>query len=341
MRATTIVDAEDDLLQGLPMLSQILYIRVLRRLMDDQTGLSGGRRGSLITMRKCQETLYVEPHRGLTGSGLPTRWAVARLLRWLEKAGLIERRKCPEWPDSMLFYLPVAHQAIQEWREYRKAKIIREAQAARAAAEQPAPNPHQTRTAEQAAKPAPNNTFAPIAEPKPAPNPPETRTEPAPAKPRPTPSPENNFLQRFQKGTNKRRSQQPDADSSAQNKPAPNPLETRTEPKPNPEVAKALLDGICVDRAAGGRIAFNLAKLLKAAPSSVNLGDSFNVEPEPKKPRQKNPSEMTSEERTEVLVAGGVPRDVAEALAVQRARLAEGIREWRAKDRWPPLQGRR
>jgi hypothetical protein len=49
---------------------------------------------------------------------------------------------------------------------------------------------------------------------------------------------------------------------------------------------------------------------------------------------------MSEAERIELSVAHGIPRDVAEALAVQRARLEEGAREWKARNPWPALERR-
>jgi hypothetical protein len=113
--------------------------------MDDQTGISGGRRGALITMGRCSDTLEIEAHRGLTESGKPNRHKINRLLKWLEKAGLIVRRQNPDWPDSMMFYLPVAFEAISEWREWRKMKLEMEATMLRATREAAQPGSGNTR----------------------------------------------------------------------------------------------------------------------------------------------------------------------------------------------------
>jgi hypothetical protein len=94
---------EDELLAGLPLIAQVLYLRGLRMWMDRATGLVGVRRG--ISWQMLMEVLYVEPHSGLSDTGTPDKKKVRRALEWLVKAGLVERRGNV---DAIVFYLPQA-----------------------------------------------------------------------------------------------------------------------------------------------------------------------------------------------------------------------------------------
>ncbi len=105
MLVTSWSDAEDEALQGLPAAAQVLYLRGLRRWMDFQTGLVGVRRR--ISWQMLSETLYVEPGRGVRGTGRVHESAVRRLAGRLEAVGLVERRSVGP-RDYLIFFLPLA-----------------------------------------------------------------------------------------------------------------------------------------------------------------------------------------------------------------------------------------
>lgn len=155
MTTTSWNDAEETLLQGLPMAAQLLYLRGLRRHMDYSTGIVGVRRG--ISLQQLGEVLYVEPDRGLTDSGSPSRDQIRRLLGRLERVGLIVNRSIET--VRLIFFLPLADtdQCVQ--------KI-------------PATNPPHTRPSEPATDAAPVKSSADaglqgIPTPIPATNPPQ------------------------------------------------------------------------------------------------------------------------------------------------------------------------
>lgn len=104
MITTSWNDAEETLLQGLPVPAQVLYLRGLRRYMDYRTGVVGDRRG--ISLQQLRETLFVEPHKGMKATGLPSVGQIRRLLAWLERAGLIENRSVEG--IRLVFFLPYA-----------------------------------------------------------------------------------------------------------------------------------------------------------------------------------------------------------------------------------------
>jgi hypothetical protein len=96
-------EEEDEAMQGLPLEAQLLYLRGLRRYMDFDTGIVGGPKRR-ISWRTLRETLYVEPHQGIDG-GMPDRAKVRRVMKWLEKEGLVAR---VEDEDHIVFRLPLA-----------------------------------------------------------------------------------------------------------------------------------------------------------------------------------------------------------------------------------------
>lgn len=105
MATTAWTDDEEELLQGLPWIVQLVYLRGLRRFMDYSTGVVGVKRG--ISRQSLAETLYVEPVSGrhTKDSGAPTISAIRNALERLESIGLIE--KIPH-KDKLIFFLPKA-----------------------------------------------------------------------------------------------------------------------------------------------------------------------------------------------------------------------------------------
>jgi len=90
--ATQWSSGEDDRLQGLSMLSQLIYLRVLRVKMDYSTGIAGGLRGkNIIRYSMIAERVGYVPDRGSNRAAwLPTRDEMRCSLSELERAGLIE-----------------------------------------------------------------------------------------------------------------------------------------------------------------------------------------------------------------------------------------------------------
>ncbi|MGC9200234.1 MAG: hypothetical protein ACP5E5_15220 [Acidobacteriaceae bacterium] len=96
---------ELDALEGKPPVVMALYVS-LKRHMDYQTGIVGRtRKISWMTLRSA---LHVEPHSGMTESGTPSRFRVARIMAWLEKAGLVEDLGTKERGEPIMFRLPLA-----------------------------------------------------------------------------------------------------------------------------------------------------------------------------------------------------------------------------------------
>ncbi len=77
---------ERDALKGLPHLARLTYLEALRPYMDYATGVIGIKRG--ISYQSLTEELYVEPHPGYK-SGSPSRQQMRRVLKSLERSGLI------------------------------------------------------------------------------------------------------------------------------------------------------------------------------------------------------------------------------------------------------------
>jgi len=91
-------DAEDDLLQGLPLRAQIIYLRGLRRYMNYKTGVVGGpdRRISLKMLSEVAEAFNNRQREQ------PGKKEVIVSLDQLKKVGLIER---VEDKDYLIFFL--------------------------------------------------------------------------------------------------------------------------------------------------------------------------------------------------------------------------------------------
>ncbi|TAL58887.1 MAG: hypothetical protein EPN84_12200 [Legionella sp.] len=76
-------------LMGLPHIQQLAYVLGIRPYMDRQSFIVGGVKRR-ISYKSLAETLYVEPHQGIIKSGSPSRPQLRRVIKGLEKAGLIE-----------------------------------------------------------------------------------------------------------------------------------------------------------------------------------------------------------------------------------------------------------
>ncbi|OZB35499.1 MAG: hypothetical protein B7X44_09755 [Halothiobacillus sp. 15-55-196] len=101
---TCFASHEDDLLHGLPVEAQLLYLRGLRRYMDYTTAIVGGAARRISLLMLC-ELLEVFPHQGMKGSR-PDKSKIRRLLGWLERAGLIERIEDKD--GYLVYFLPHA-----------------------------------------------------------------------------------------------------------------------------------------------------------------------------------------------------------------------------------------
>lgn len=84
----TINDKELEALSGLTYIQQIAYLRGIRPYMDRKSMLVGIKRR--ISYQSLTETLYIEPHPGLKGSGSPSRQQIRRAIKGLERAGLVK-----------------------------------------------------------------------------------------------------------------------------------------------------------------------------------------------------------------------------------------------------------
>jgi hypothetical protein len=76
-------------LAGLPYVQQVAYLTGIRPYMDRKSFIVGGAKRR-ISYQSLSEALYVEPHQGITNSGSPSRQQLRRIIKGLEKAGLIE-----------------------------------------------------------------------------------------------------------------------------------------------------------------------------------------------------------------------------------------------------------
>lgn len=74
-------------LRGLPYMQQLAYVFGIRPYMDRTSFVVGIKRG--ISYQSLSETLYIEPHPGIK-SGSPSREQIRRVIKGLERAGLIE-----------------------------------------------------------------------------------------------------------------------------------------------------------------------------------------------------------------------------------------------------------
>ena len=75
-------------LMGLPHVQQLAYLLGIRPYMDRKSYVVGIKRR--ISYRSLSETLYVEPHQGIVNSGSPSRQQLRRVVKGLERAGLVE-----------------------------------------------------------------------------------------------------------------------------------------------------------------------------------------------------------------------------------------------------------
>lgn len=99
-------EQEEELLSGLPLAAQVLYLRGLRRYMDYGTGCVGD--GRRISWQALREALYVESHQGERGAGLPTLAKTRRLMQRLIQAGLVEDIGSKQRGEAIIFFLPEA-----------------------------------------------------------------------------------------------------------------------------------------------------------------------------------------------------------------------------------------
>lgn len=74
-------------LNGLPYIQQSAYVLGIKPHLDRKTGFVGLKRR--ISYQSIAEALYIEPHPGIK-SGSPSRQQLRRIIKGLEKAGLIE-----------------------------------------------------------------------------------------------------------------------------------------------------------------------------------------------------------------------------------------------------------
>lgn len=82
-----ITDQELSALAGLPYLQQVAYLTGIRPYMDRNTFTVGIKRR--ISYQSLAEALYVEPSPGITSSGSPSRQQLRRVIKALERSGLI------------------------------------------------------------------------------------------------------------------------------------------------------------------------------------------------------------------------------------------------------------
>jgi predicted transcriptional regulator len=101
---TCFTSHEDDLLHGLPVEAQLLYLRGLRRYMDYTTAIVGGAARRISLLMLC-ELLEVFPHQGMKATR-PDKSKIRRLLGWLERTGLIERIE--DRDGYLVYFLPHA-----------------------------------------------------------------------------------------------------------------------------------------------------------------------------------------------------------------------------------------
>ena len=75
-------------LQGLSYIQQVTYLLGIRPYMDRKSFIVGIKRR--ISYQSLQEMLYVEPHQGVKSAGSPSRQQVRRIIKSLQRAGLLE-----------------------------------------------------------------------------------------------------------------------------------------------------------------------------------------------------------------------------------------------------------
>jgi|GEM_PF-6655434 len=112
---TCFTSHEDDLLHGLPVEAQLLYLRGLRRYMDYTTAIVGGAARRISLLMLC-ELLEVFPHQGMKGAR-PDKSKIRRLLGWLERTGLIERIEDKD--GYLVYFLP--HAKNHGWADERSS----------------------------------------------------------------------------------------------------------------------------------------------------------------------------------------------------------------------------
>jgi hypothetical protein len=96
-------DAEEDALHGLPWISQLIYLRGLRRFMDYRTGVVGIARG--VSRQSLTEVVYVEHVQGRHTPKETSDKAVRAAIEALIRAGLIERMGDAK---RLIFRMPLA-----------------------------------------------------------------------------------------------------------------------------------------------------------------------------------------------------------------------------------------
>lgn len=102
-----ISDDEDDLLQGLTMGAQLIYLRCLRRYMDFSTGITGQSRR--ISRRMLIEVLeYRPPSSSTKPVSQLTQTQIRSHLKELDRVGLIRSVKIDQKALPLVFLLPLA-----------------------------------------------------------------------------------------------------------------------------------------------------------------------------------------------------------------------------------------
>jgi len=89
-------------LAGLPLAAQVLYMRGIKPHMDCMSGIVGIWRG--ISLKRLGECLNVVKHQGFQRE-VYSEQQVRRLVEWLVKAGLLERRSIEK--VRLIFFLPL------------------------------------------------------------------------------------------------------------------------------------------------------------------------------------------------------------------------------------------
>jgi hypothetical protein len=87
MNFFSVTEQEISALTGLPHVQQVTYLLGIKPYMDRQTAIVGVKRR--ISYQSLAEALYVEPHQGIQ-SGSPSRQQLRRVIKSLERGGLIE-----------------------------------------------------------------------------------------------------------------------------------------------------------------------------------------------------------------------------------------------------------
>jgi len=111
---------EDTALQGIPLAAQLLYLRGIRPFMDYQTGIVGIKRK--ISLNGLTDILHVEAHQGCKEER-HSKQQVRRLLEWLIRSGLLERRSIER--ESLIFFLPMAdkNKSVQKKADTKPTQV--------------------------------------------------------------------------------------------------------------------------------------------------------------------------------------------------------------------------